>query len=107
MFAGFERHRLEPTVDRRNQSGDMRGEHARVLQAAQQEAPAVLLKSFADNGIVLELDVWIRDPSEGQQNLRSDLNWELWRRFRDAGITMPYPQRMVHLVSDQPATETT
>lgn len=81
--------------------------HPRVLQATQKEAPAVLLKSFSDNGILLELDVWIRDPSEGQQNLRSDLNWDLWRRFRDAGITMPYPQRVVHLMSDKPAAEAT
>ena len=81
--------------------------HARVLQAHNKEAPAVLLKSFEDNGILLELGVWIRDPSEGQQNLRSDLNWDLWRRFRDAGITMPYPQRVVHLMSDKSAPEAT
>lgn len=74
--------------------------HSRVLQTAP-NAPIVLLKSFAENGILLELDVWINDPSEGQQNLRSDLNWALWQRFRDAGITMPYPQRMVHLVPSQ------
>lgn len=81
--------------------------HSRVLQGQHREGPTVLLKSFEDNGILLELGVWIRDPSEGQQNLRSDLNWELWRRFREAGITIPYPQRMVHLVSDKPAAEAT
>ena len=79
--------------------------HPRVLHAEHKEAPAVLLKSFADNGILLELGVWIRDPSEGQQNLRSDLNWELWRQFREAGISMPYPQRVVHLVPDNPTAE--
>ena len=79
--------------------------HARVLQDQAREAPTVLLKSFEENGILLELGVWIRDPSEGQQNLRSDLNWALWRRFREAGITIPYPQRMVHLVADKPAAE--
>jgi len=39
----------------------------------------VFLKEFADNGILLELAVWIRDPSEGQNNLRSDINWAIWR----------------------------
>ena len=73
--------------------------HPRVMHEAKKEAPVVLLHSFGDNGILLELGVWIRDPSEGQQNLRSDLNWALWRRFREAGIEMPYPQRVVHLVS--------
>ncbi|MHB8914761.1 MAG: mechanosensitive ion channel family protein [Thiobacillus sp.] len=81
--------------------------HSRVLQGDHREAPTVLLKAFGDNGILLELGVWIGDPSEGQQNLHSDLNWELWRRFRDAGITMPYPQRVVHLVSDKPVAEAT
>ena len=59
------------------------------------------MDAHGDNGILLELGVWIHDPSEGQQNLRSDLNWELWRRFREAGIEMPYPQRVVHLVTDK------
>jgi len=75
--------------------------HPRVMHNAKKEAPTVLLQSFGDNGILLELGVWIHDPSEGQQNLRSELNWELWRRFREAGIEMPYPQRVVHLVTDK------
>ena len=59
--------------------------------------PKVFLKEFADNGVVLELAVWIRDPSEGQNNLRSDINWAVWRRFKAAGIEIPFPQRVVHL----------
>lgn len=61
--------------------------------------PRVFLKEFADNGVVLELAVWIRDPSEGQNNLRSDINWAIWRRFKAAGIEFPFPQRVVHLAS--------
>lgn len=61
--------------------------------------PKVFLKEFADNGIVLELAVWIRDPSEGQSNLRSDINWAIWRRFKAAGIEIPFPQRVVHLAA--------
>lgn len=61
--------------------------------------PRVFLKEFADNGILLELAVWIRDPSEGQSNLRSDINWAIWQRFKAAGIEMPFPQRVVHLAA--------
>ncbi len=82
---------------------DIAAAHPRVLKDEADEAPRVYLKDFADNGIVLELGVWIRDPSEGQQNLRSDLNWVIWRRFSDAGIEIPFPQRIVHLVSDKQA----
>jgi len=77
----------------------------RVVFDDSDNLPKVFLKEFADNGIVLELAVWIRDPSEGQNNLRSDINWAIWRRFKLAGIEIPFPQRVVHLVT--PATNVT
>ena len=79
--------------------------HPRVIQDVQDESTKVYLREFGDNGIVLELGVWIRDPSEGQQNLRSDINWELWRRFREAGIEIPFPQRVVRVVSTDKSAE--
>lgn len=71
----------------------------RVIFDDPDNLPKVFLKEFADNGIVLELAVWIRDPSEGQNNLRSDINWAIWRRFKAAGIEIPFPQRVVHLAA--------
>jgi len=71
---------------------------SRVVFDDPDNLPRVFLKEFADNGILLELAVWIRDPSEGQNNLRSDINWAIWRRFRAAGIKIPFPQRVVHMV---------
>lgn len=62
--------------------------------------PGAFLKAFGDNGIDLELGVWINDPEEGQLNLRSDLNLEIWRRFQAAGIEIPYPQRDVRIIND-------
>jgi small-conductance mechanosensitive channel len=75
----------------------------RVVLDEPDNLPRVFLKEFADNGILLELAVWIRDPSEGQNNLRSDINWAIWRRFKAAGIEIPFPQRVVHLAT--PASE--
>ncbi len=69
----------------------------RVTKDNAAEAPKVLLQSFGDNGINLELIFWIRDAAEGQLTLRSDLNWEIWRRFKAAGIEIPYPQRVIHM----------
>jgi small-conductance mechanosensitive channel len=83
---------------------DVASTHPRVLKDGD-EAPRVYLKEFADSGIVLELAVWIRDPSEGQMNLRSDLNWAIWERFKAAGIEIPFPQRVVHLVQDTPRAD--
>jgi small-conductance mechanosensitive channel len=63
--------------------------------------PIVYLKSFGDNGIELEIGVWIVDPEEGQLNLRSDINIEIWRRFKESGIEIPYPQRDIRIISGQ------
>lgn len=62
-------------------------------------APAVRLLEFADSGISLELRVWIGDPEAGSGNVRSDINLAIWRAFKEARITIPYPQRDLHLKS--------
>ncbi len=72
---------------------------SRVILDAPDNPPRVFLKEFGDNGIVLELAVWIRDAREGQASLRSDINWAIWRRFKAAGIDIPFPQRVVHMVA--------
>ena len=60
-------------------------------------APVCRLMEFADSGISLELRVWVTDPQAGVANVRSDINLAIWRGFKEAGITIPYPQRDVHL----------
>jgi small-conductance mechanosensitive channel len=60
-------------------------------------APAARLIEFADSGISLELRIWYNDPENGVANIRSDINLAIWRAFKEAGITIPYPQRDVHL----------
>ncbi len=59
--------------------------------------PVVRLMEFADSGIALELRVWLTDPEEGVGNVKSNINLAIWRGFKEAGITIPYPQRDVHL----------
>jgi small-conductance mechanosensitive channel len=71
--------------------------HTRLVMDNPAEMPKVLLKDFGDNGINLELAFWIRDAEEGQLGLRSELNWEIWRRFKSMGIEIPFPQRDIHL----------
>jgi small-conductance mechanosensitive channel len=52
---------------------------------------------FADSGIQLELRIWISDPENGIGNVRTEVNLAIWRLFKTAGITIPYPQRDLHL----------
>jgi small-conductance mechanosensitive channel len=79
---------------------DVARHHPRVLTA---RAPEAFLREFGDNGISLELVVWINDPEEGQQNLRSALNLEIWKRFQAEGIEIPYPRRDIRIL-EKPAT---
>jgi small-conductance mechanosensitive channel len=60
-------------------------------------APAARLMGFGDNGINLELRVWIDDPESGVANVRSDINLAIWRAFKAHSITIPFPQRDLHL----------
>ena len=73
----------------------------RVLQ---DPTPAARLMGFGDSGIDLELRVWISDPQLGVNNVRSELNIAIWKGFKAAGITIPYPQQDLH-VKELPAPQ--
>ena len=83
---------------------DVAKRHARALA---DPPPAVLIKAFADNGIDLELAVWVEDPEQGKTNLRSDIYYGIWQEFKAQGIRIPYPQREVRLVGGDLAKSST
>ncbi|MFI4889017.1 MAG: mechanosensitive ion channel family protein [Steroidobacterales bacterium] len=70
--------------------------HKRVLR---DPAPVSRLMHFGDSGIELELRFWISDPQEGVNNVRSDVNREIWRLFRQNGLTIPIAQHEIHVHS--------
>jgi small-conductance mechanosensitive channel len=63
--------------------------------------PVARLMGFGDNGINLELRLWVDDPENGVNNVRSDTYVRILRAFRANGISIPYPQRDVHLIPDR------
>ena len=74
-----------------------------VLAALDQErvikdpVPNAALSAFGADGLEFTLGYWIRDPENGQLNLRSDINLAILRALRENGIEIPYPQRVVHM----------
>lgn len=72
--------------------------HPRILQ---DPPPVSRLMSFEDYGMRLEARFWIRDPMNGVNNVRSDVNRAIWRLFRDAGITIPVAQHDVRVVASR------
>jgi small-conductance mechanosensitive channel len=71
--------------------------HPRVISEGA-ETPKVFLRDFGDNGINLDLAIWIKDAEDGQLSLRSDLYWGIWSAFKQANIEIPFPQRVIHTV---------
>ena len=59
--------------------------------------PRCLLIGFGDNSVNLELRFWINDPSNGVGNARSEVLLSIWDRFKESGISIPFPQRDLHL----------
>ncbi len=59
--------------------------------------PLARLMGFGDSGIDLEVRVWIGDPESGFGNVRSSVNLAIWRAFKEAGITIPFPQRDLNI----------
>ncbi len=75
-------------------------EEPRVLKTP--NTPQAFLLRFGDSGVELELGVWIRDPENGQLNLKSSLNRAILRAFGANGIKIPFPQREMRLLGASP-----
>ena len=60
-------------------------------------APGVFLDQFGDSSIDFKLMVWSSEMSARPSRYRSDLNFAIAEKFREAGIAFPFPQRDVHI----------
>ena len=69
---------------------------ARVLP---EPAPKCLFLEFGESSLKLQLRFWIGDAQNGVQNVKSDVLIEIWQRFKQQGVHVPYPQRDVHVRS--------
>ena len=63
--------------------------------------PRCLLIGFGDSSIDLQLRFWIEDPNNGTRNITSEILLEIWDQFNQEGIEIPFPQRDVHIKSDE------
>ena len=71
--------------------------HERVLAEPQ---PKVFLTQFGDSSINLDLGFWIGDPEGGKANIVSDVNFSIWRAFKENGVSIPFPQREVRILNE-------
>jgi small-conductance mechanosensitive channel len=59
-------------------------------------APTVFLTGFGDSAINFELGWVVRNIGDGA-GIKSDICFAILERFHEAGIDMPYPQRVIRI----------
>lgn len=59
--------------------------------------PDVLFSEFADSSLNFELRVWTREYINKPNILKSDLYFEIFRKFKENNIEIPFPQRDLHI----------
>jgi small-conductance mechanosensitive channel len=62
-------------------------------------APSVFLNKFGESSIDFELVVWSSEMSHRPSRFKSDLNFAIEEKLREAGIEIPFPQRDLHIRS--------
>lgn len=59
--------------------------------------PAARLAKFGADALEFQVQFWISDPGNGTGNVKSDVNLAVLKGLREAGIEIPFPQRVVEL----------
>lgn len=74
-------------------------QHDKVLKTKEDgKYPFVRFMDFGDSALLFEVFFWSNDifPVE---NTKSDIRYLIDRRFREEGVTIPFPQRDLHIKS--------
>jgi potassium efflux system protein len=75
-------------------------EHPGVLKDRE---PRILFSDFGDNALIFQALFWLRAKTMlERRQLESDLRFRIDDLFREAGITIAFPQRDVHLDAARP-----
>jgi len=72
-----------------------------VLADDPSRAPVVRFEEFGESAMRLTIYYWVHDFND-QWRIAHDIRKHMDRAFREAGIEIPFPQQVVHLVHDGP-----
>ena len=70
-------------------------QHAEVLDKP--FPPDCELRGFGDSGIDFAVEFWVEGIDDGKNKYQSDVLFLIWNALKDAGIEIPYPQRVLHI----------
>jgi len=74
----------------------------RVMKQKANEV-GIHLTNFAPDGLELTVWFWIADPINGQSNVRSEVNLAILATLEAEGVSIPFPQRVVTMISPEAA----
>lgn len=80
-------------------------EHPEVISGAQytlEEQPDCEIDSFGDSGINMFVEYWMEDIDDGKHRVSGDLMLTILETLRAHDIEIPFPQREVRILNDQP-----
>lgn len=59
------------------------------------------LDNFGDSSVDFILYFWIEDVNAGFRNIKSEVLFDIWNKFKEHGIEIPFPQRDLHIRSPE------
>lgn len=69
------------------------------LIKADHHKPIVRFSDFGDSALIFYLMFWTKDIFHVEQ-IKSELRYKIFRSFRENKITIPFPQRDIHVIPD-------
>ena len=61
------------------------------------EGPEVALVAFGESAVDFSVEFWVSGVDGGKNKYMSPVMFAIWNALKEAGIEMPYPQRVVHM----------
>lgn len=76
------------------------GKHPQVL--TDPEEPDCELRGFGDSGVNFAIEFWVDGLDDGKNKFSSEVLFLIWDVLKENQISIPFPQRDIHIVSDAP-----
>ncbi len=76
---------------------EVAGNHTQILKV---NPPAVLFNDFGDSALQFKLLFSLKN-SYAHMRIKSDLRFEIDKKFRENNIQIPFPQRDVHIINEK------